>query len=414
MPTASPQLTREEIKMLLEKYTPSERKGYIQEHSYNLWVKNNYRGTVEAATGVGKTRIGIMAVEAQFKKDSHSLVYIVVPTETLRDVDWPDEFKKWGMEHLLPKVKLICYSSLAKVRLKRDIDLMIFDEFHHMTIMKTGLFNPDASFKVWNILGLTATLPNPSRNAEAADKRALLDSLCPSIFKISLETAIELELVADFEIKVLTFDLDSVDKYIPGGTKAKPFFTTELAQYTYLTKCMQRMAMAKKDGAKWAFTGKRRQLIVNLKSKRVLAEKCIASMTKSGDKRTLVFCGGIAQSKLLMGDHCYNSETSDEYLRKFQAKEINTLAVVNALNEGKNINDLDQALVVQIDSNELNIIQRIGRTIRFRPGHKALIAILVVKNTCDEVWCENALAGFDDSRISYHHTHVRLTNSNPV
>jgi ERCC4-related helicase len=47
------------------------------------------------------------------------------------------------------------------------------------------------------------------------------------------------------------------------------------------------------------------------------------------------------------------------------------------------------------------LIQRIGRTLRIRPNHKANIFILVCKNTQDEVWLENAIRSLDKSKITY-------------
>jgi superfamily II DNA or RNA helicase len=393
------QLLESEIEVLLSTMSPSERKTYIQEHGFQYWKDAGRRGTIEAATGVGKTRIGIMAISEQLTKDPKSLVYIIVPTETLRDTGWPDEFAAMSLSHLTSQVKIICYSSLPKVKLKRDLDLIIFDEIHHLTELKTALFNPEAEHKVWNILGLTATLPNKKRGEDATAKRDLIDSIAPSIYQVPLKLAVKLELTADFDIKVFEFFLNTTHKCVTSQNKGNPFQTTEAAYYIYLTKMVQRMLMAKKEGAKFAWLGKRRQFLVNLKSKELLAAEVIEKMTRDSSKRTLVFCGGIEQSKKLVGEKIYNSKSDDSQLKAFKAKQINILGVVNALNEGENIEDLDQSLVVQLDSNELNILQRIGRNIRFRPGHKALIVILVAKGTADEKWASSALAGIDSDHI---------------
>lgn len=398
-------LTDEEMQEMLDTLTPEERKHYVQVRSVDAWRNLHRRGTVEAATGIGKTKIGIEAVVEQFVIDPESLVYIVVPTIELRDKDWPDEFKKWGYEHLIKKVKLICYSALHKQQPAKDVDLTIFDEIHHYTILGSAFNQPTNTWKLYNVLGLTAKLPNPEKNEEERIKRHLIDKIAPSCFHVPLEHAIKLELVADFEVKILRCQLDTTHQNILAGSKDKTFMTTEYAYYKFLTKMIQRMIMAKKDGAKFAWIGKRTRFLSNLASKKRLAKECMQGMIKAVN-RTLIFGGSIDQVEELCNGYTYHSKTTDTQLQAFQAKEINYLGVVNALNEGKNIVDLDQILVIQLNSSELNIIQRIGRTIRFRKGHKALVVVLVAAGTADEQWCDNAFENFDKSRITYYNVSV--------
>lgn len=399
-------LTEEQIQYMLDNEDPPHRKDSCQGLCYDAWVQSGYRGTIEAATGVGKTKVGVTAVATRLNVDPNANIYIVVPTTTLRDVDWPAEFIKWGHKDLLKKVKIICYASMHKQKVKRDVDLLILDEIHHLSLDNMQFLSESNEYKVWNILGLTATLPKASRSAEDSDKRARIDKLAPSCFTVSLEQAIRLELVADFEIKVLRFNLDSKDKYIVGGTKTAPFKITEQAKYQYLTKMCQKMAWQKKDGAKFKYIGERTRFLYNLRSKVWLAAECMSHMI-TPNNRTLIFCGSIEQSRTLCGDRVYNSEVSDKQLTAFQNKEINYMAVVNKVNEGQNINELDQILVVTMTSNELTIIQRIGRTIRFRPGHKALVVILVAAGTADEKWYKAATENFDPSRITEYNVTVK-------
>jgi superfamily II DNA or RNA helicase len=81
--------------------------------------------------------------------------------------------------------------------------------------------------------------------------------------------------------------------------------------------------------------------------------------------------------------------------------KINRLSCVNSLNEGQNIPLLDVGLVVQLNSNPRNLIQRIGRIVRIRDGHKAKIYILSCTGTQDEKWVEKAIEGLDRNNITY-------------
>lgn len=368
---------------------PDKVKELVQHHAYVLFNQSNGRGTIEAATGVGKSKIGVMEVKLQFERNPNSIVYVLVPTETLRDKEWPDEFKKWGAEHLIPKIKFLCHASMQDEVVQGEIDLVIWDECHHATILNGTFFTNN---KVWSILGLTATLPK-----DDLDKMEMLNRLCPSIFQVTLEEATLLKLVSEFEVKILLFELNSVDLNVTVGTEKRPTFTSEASHYKVLTKNVQRSMYKNKDAAFYHI--QRRTTFLKNLTTRTLIAKDIMKVIINPENRTLIFCGSIEQSKILCGDNIYNSKSTTTKLKEFQDGLINYLGAVNALNEGKNIDGLDQILVVCIDSKDRNIIQRIGRSIRYREGHTAMIVILAAKGTADEKWMRNAIKDFNPNRI---------------
>ena len=62
------------------------RKDKVQKEALNAWRDNNYIGTIEAATGVGKTRIGVIAASKFAKEVFYDYkVLIISPTEIIRD-----------------------------------------------------------------------------------------------------------------------------------------------------------------------------------------------------------------------------------------------------------------------------------------------------------------------------------------
>lgn len=392
-------LTQAEMQHMVDTMTPEEIKGWVQLQAFNAWKVSNCRGTIEAATGTGKTRVGIMAAHAELTVNPDALVYIAVPTETLRDDDWPDEMKLCGFEYLVKKTRRVCWSSLSKERPKKDVDLFIGDEIHRITPANSVFFQKD--YKVFKILGLTATLPDPSVNEGDADKATIINALAPSVYQVNLEEAIALKLVSDFEISVLKFDLDDSDFYIKAGTDKKSFMTTEKLHYKYLSKQLGKAMYSKNDAFKFSCMQKRVEFINNLKSKELFAKEIMGILLKDGD-RTLIFCGSIEQSGKLCGQQVYNSQTSNEQLVLFCEEKINYLGVVQALNEGKNVPKIDQGLIVQLNSRELAAIQRIGRHIRYRKGHVARIVVLIAKGTVDEKWCDSAFRNFNKSRIKQY------------
>jgi len=392
--------TKEEMAHMVATMKPNEIKEAIQDDALKFWVANGYRSIIAAATGVGKTRIAVLAAKRELQSNPNAVIYIAVPTETLRDVDWPAEFKNWGCEDILPKINLLCHASMDKVQ-AGEIDLFVWDECHHATPNNSVFFSNN---KVYRMLFLTATEPEASKYGNENDKLIILKTLCPTSYIVTLEQARFLNLVADFEVKVLLFDLDKTSMNILGGTKARPTYTTEAAQYKYLTKLIQKsMFGAKKSqGMMFFYVQKRNQLLYNLESKKKLAKTVMGKLI-TPENRTLIFCGSIEQSKELCGENIFNSKSDSTYLSKFQAKETNFLGVVNALDEGKNIDALDQSIIVQLSSSKRGITQRIGRNIRWREDHTALIVVLVAKGTKDEDWYRAAFKDFNKDRVKEYY-----------
>ncbi len=386
--------TQQEMDSILRTFPiDTERKKYVQDQVFNAWEKNYGRGTFEGATGVGKSRIGVMAALKAFRTNPSALVYVCTPTETLRDDEWPEQFRLWGAEDLIPKVHFVCHVSMEDVREQGEIDLVILDEGHHLTPKMNTLFE---RHKVYSILCLTATLPTEK---EDPVRRAMIDKLCPLIFSVTLEDGIYLRLVADFEVTTLLFDLDSVHMIIASGDEKHPSVTTEASHYFFLTKKINKMMrMVKYPLAKFKWINKRISLIMNLPTKKQLAKEVMEQILDEG-QRTLIFCGSIEQCEELCGKNVYHSKSGMSALTKFRNKEIHYLGCVKALDEGKNIPDVDQIFVVQLTSKLRHIVQRIGRAVRWKPGHVAKVILLVARNTMDEQWYKEAFSTFDKKRI---------------
>ena len=417
----------------------------VQNEAWTTWHYTGRVGTIAAGTGFGKSKLAVMEVqhmhEAGYLIDNNE-VLLVSPTTKLRDDNWPKEFEDWGAIHLFKNhVKSICFASLKKERelLKetgRRYKLVILDEIHRLTELSAQAFateGEDAFSEFFSedltdaILGLTATEPHPKRDP---DKTALLEQIAPVVFRYSLDQGVQDGLIADYQIRVIWCPPDDVNKTIAAGSKKKPFKTTEAKQYDYMTKQMQHTAIqidgiqkqlkentfdlfadpmavekAVKNLEKLRATQERQvfaraRMIYNLESKTKLAERCIAALSQQ-NIRLLVFCGGITQANRLLGDRVFHSKSTSAAFDAFNRKEINMLGVVNAANEGINFVDLDQALIIQVDSNARNLTQRVGRLLRIREGHIGVIYILCAPNTIDQTWLESSLAGFNPNKITY-------------
>lgn len=412
----------------------NQTKDIKQQQAYKAWVKNNYKGLIAGCTGFGKSKLGTWAAkhvardptpeEVEVWGNKWGKVLLIVPTEELRDKDWVDEFTKWDMKDVLEKcVTAICYASLDKVDC-RDYQVVIFDEFHHMTKrLYEKCMIEQAAAGGTRVLMLSAT---PPKGKKEATKKMIMDKLGGIVYSIGLDEGAELGLVSDYRITVIEIPLDDQDKYIEAGKKGAKFMTTEAKTHEHLMKTLTKMRITVDMGinletreplddaeqaaaakALFFFELKYNNFIYNLKSKETVGKQILAKMKEKG--RTLVFAGSIAQCENLCGEVVYHSKLKeskkeglrrDKWLQMFRNKEIGYLGAVDALNEGVNIPEVQYELILQCDSNPRKLSQRVGRGVRFAVGHVGKIFILVAKDTADENWTNKALAPFDKDKIT--------------
>ena len=356
----------------------------VQFEAVQAVINNGGRGLVVMATGAGKSKVAVDLAKHYDKKnqffDGHCLV---VPTETLRDENWHEEFVKWKAQKISDRTEKLCYASASKIE-DFNFNLVILDEIHNITELSAELF---VNNHVENVIGLTATEP------EDEEKLFILQRLgIHLVYKLTLDDAVKLGFVAPYKITVVHTQLDDANKYITSGTKAAPFMQTEQAKYNYLTN----MTMVRPGQIS---TFNRMRFIYNLKSKTTAGKFILDNLIPESD-RTLIFCGSIEKAKELC-ENTFHSKSNNNAFNEFKADKIKRLSCVKALNEGQNIVGLDSALVDQLNSKEKDLIQRIGRIIRFRPNHVAHIWIIACDGTQDTVWSDKALQNLDQSKIEH-------------
>lgn len=372
-------------------------------------IRNSY---LTMATGSGKSKIAIDACVIQKNFNKNSKILLVVPTQELRDNNWKKEFKKWKQTRLYnSNIIKICYASLNKIKADDYYDLIIFDEFHNITDNNSTFLENNNYGKC---LGLTATPPKEKDKIDIIKNYEFINT-----YNLTIDNAVKLRLIAPFKIKVIYTHLDNTDKYIKGGNKDKVFYTTEYRNYVYLNNYTEAL-IENGDARAEMYKMKRMRFIYNLKSKLNHAKYIISLMPKTSKK--LYFCGTINQSieispyryfskptlpknydseQLLNYENQLKNYNGVEDLRKFEINKIPELSCVNALDEGKNISDLDIGFIIQNNNKERKLIQRLGRLLRFRINYEALIIILAVKDTVDEYYVRNSLKDIDSKKVEY-------------
>ena len=292
----------------------------------------------------------------------------------------------------------LCYASASKIG-GNEYPIAILDEGHNITELASEFFTDN---QVERVVLLTATPPNDPVKVEIL--RRLNIKL---VYELTLDQAVRLGFVAPYKITVITVPLDNVTKNIPGGNKANPFMTTEAACYAYWNKrvqaCFGDQTPQGKAKMKFAILG-RMQFIYKIPSKTQVIKFLLDKVIPKED-RTLIFCGNIEQAEEVCPTF-YHSKSSSVAYDAFKNERINRLSCVKAVNEGHNFPGVDSGIIGQLNSKEKDLVQRIGRLIRFRPGHEAHLYIVVSESTQDEKWLENAIENLDQSKVEY----VRFPN----
>ena len=103
-----------------------ETKSREQSNALNAWHTAGYRGSIIAGTGFGKSRCGVLAVAHVLTNGGRGIV--LVPTNQLQD-QFAEEFRKWGKEHVLSRVEILCYQSAHKLQ-DQHYDIVVCDEVH--------------------------------------------------------------------------------------------------------------------------------------------------------------------------------------------------------------------------------------------------------------------------------------------
>jgi len=350
-------------------------KDQIQSEVVDEIIKHNGHGGLQIATGVGKTKIVIDYI----KKAEIKSVLWMVPTIKLRDKTIPAEFKKWDAEDIFKDyIQTICYKSINKLH-DEEYDLIVMDEGHNITQISSMFFFKNK----WNrILFLSATFPR------YGFKYRFMEKLKINLIRtITVDDAVEDNLISAYTIFVINTKLDT-QKVMSGYG----FPTSEQSTYDYYTK---KIASYPFQAPQQLYL-QRMRAIYDSKNKVRAAKKVLSTMAPS--LRVIIFASTIKAAESLC-EYTYHSKTDDHHYALFNEKKINRLAVVDAINEGDNLVDIDVVVIVQANSNDRKYIQRQGRGLRWRSDHLATIYIIQAINTVDVDWVNKSLSSISADNI---------------
>jgi superfamily II DNA or RNA helicase len=384
-------------------------------------IRNTNNVAIQAATGVGKSRIAMDMCYEIATRSIASLRILLVVAEIPHKANWNEELTliNWNTE--VGEITIICYQSLKNFR-DTEWDVIIFDEAHHLgSELRLDIFE---TLKTRYRIFLSATLKD--------SLLCKLEESCGPILniKMGLQDAFNADILPEPKIKLIPLLLDKINptetiveewgkkdkrltaeckyaerwkylkdkKRIPNGRLI--IHCTQQQKYDYLSEKFEfykKKYMFSRNEAlknKWLQCGSQRKFYLGLLKTEIVKKL----LSKVKDKRFICFCTNIEQAEILGGKNAIHSKKKDSLsiIQQFNNKEISNLFAVGMLQEGMNLNDIQVGIIVQLDGEERAFIQKFGRTLR---AESPVQYIIYYKGTRDEEYLTKALENIDKKYI---------------
>ena len=373
-----------------------------QQEAVRRWISHKGKGSIEAATGFGKTNVGLITIKALLKKYPQFRILVVVPTTTLKS-QWEKKIDDWGFT-FNTEVQVI--NTVIKHSWK--CDLLILDEEHR--------YNSDDFSQIFNkvkyklILGLTATF-------ERLDgKHKIMQKYCPIIDNISIFECQANGWVSEYKEYVVLIDVDDIEEFKILNKEFIRYFEFFNYDFDSVKKCCG------KDRWKYAIklrdemykgddenkrkelgraivvnamqlmrnTQKRKLFINNHPKKIEIARKIIEARS---DKKIITFSNNVKMAESIGYGDVYtgriSKKRSDSIIEDFNNMSSGVLNTCAKANEGLDVRGLSVAIILGTDSSETKARQRRGRAVRKEENKVAEIFYIVIRGTTEEKWVKN-------------------------
>lgn len=334
--------------------------------------------------GVGKTRIGIQHLQKNYNSFIKAL--IVIPKLAIKK-SWLDELEKMNLQTLENHIEFVTYISLNKKN-PNEYDLLYLDECHNL-LESHDLFLSNFKGK---ILGLTGTPPVK----KFTEKYKMVSKYCPIKYTFSIDDATDSNILNDYRIIIHELELSKLKTLKKNKKDGGYWFTSEHDDYAY--SC-HRLAIAVNQKQMQMSSIHRMRGIMDYTTKELYVKSLLQNMTE----KCIIFANTQDQAdKICKHSYHANNLNSEDNLQKFNDGRITQLSCVLQLSEGITIPNLKQGIIMHAYGNERKTAQRIGRLLRLNPNEKATCHILSYKDTVDNKWVQEALTGFDQSKIIHY------------
>ena len=380
-----------------------------QLEAFAKWASGGYYSTVQASTGSGKSFLGYMALQ----QNPGCMVLIVVPTIKLAE-----QWKK-NIEDLFPDtevglikggicdIKPITVAVVNSIRTRQleQFDLLILDECHRYPSKYNWVFIDNNSFS--KVLALTATV---ERQDGEHDKMLKKFPLC---YELTQRDSIDLKYTSPYYLYNLSVEFEEEER------REYDFYDNivraNLPTYNNDLKDVLGAIRFGDDTAKQTMNAitQRKKIVQQSYSKTEGAFRLVLKEAEAG-KKIMVFCEFIQSAddlfELIEQHNALAAADSDlieqvtsvesvqipvgKYHSKMKKKErdqmiqdfatggIQVMISCKCLDEGLDVPAADVAIVMAGSSVKRQMIQRIGRVLRYQKDKMAIVYQLYIR-ACD-------------------------------
>lgn len=375
-----------------------------QEQCVKAWLKSKGKGCLVQPTGTGKTVTALKVLKTIINKYHQIRFIIIVPTDNLK-VQWEQQINAWGFS-LNGEVIVVN----TAIKNKYCTDILVIDECHRVNASTfREVFN---TIKYKYVLGLTATY-------ERLDNlhKEVMEMYCPVIDTITIQEALLNGWISQYTEYQVLIDVDDIEEYKQYNKEFIKSFEFFNFEWDKVMKCIGKNGFIERarlrdqmcpngttEERKKVFTQityhatnfmralqKRKAFINNHPKKIEIARKIINSKPFS---KIITFSNNVKMAEAIGIGEVYtgkdNKKKARANLENFNQQQNGCINSVKKLIEGADIQGLDTAIMLGIDSSETRATQARGRAIRFKEGKHAEIFNIVINNTVETEWMKKS------------------------
>lgn len=363
------------------------------------WEKNGNTGTLEMATGAGKTITSLIAAQRLYARNKKLFLLVAVPTKVLLE-QWDKDFREFGLRPYLALGKsqaqhlqsleilfesidqglstiesaIVTHDFMKNPAMRELLEnhgtnvMFVADEVHNLGTQSFIGNAPEVAAR----LGLSATL---ERQYDPEGSEALIHYFGKVVFSFTLDDAIGVCLVPyDYQLNEVTLTEDEMEEYIEKTKAIGKILATTGGNPTGASK--QRLNILYKL---------RRRVLEAAEYKIGVLEKALLSIPSDELSHTLIYCTASNPRQLEQVNELLSRLNIRFYqvtqmesggqlvsglLKEFRAGGLKVLTAKKVLDEGFNVPEIKRAFLLASSSVEREWTQRRGRVLRMAPGKK--------------------------------------------
>lgn len=362
----------------------------------NDWLQSDRIRTLLLGTGVGKSRASMIILEALFREGTltkESRILILSDSEDLRDVNWREDFVKWGLEWIYDLSERECYQSAYK-KVGETYDIVVADEIDFSFTDEYMKFYLNNTYKM--LLGLTGFCDATKMNS--------LNAIAPPVLEYTTEEAQHDGILNKTKLILVEFDLSrekTKEVSFTKGGKSKKFLQSENDAYDYANRKWEESNIAVNamlndvgsifgfnpennkmaDQATWLRNKYQRERALILYNGYASAKGAITllnAILSVPTNKVLTFSNYTAQADRINGNTFHGkNKKGNTTLADLSAGKIRSVGVCKAINRGKNLVGVNNMIMESFSGSTTQFTQRHGRGCRLLPDQTLYLYVML-------------------------------------